>query len=455
MRKVSRSLVAGVAVAVFSIALPRVALAHGIGGRLDLPVPLEFFLVGAGVVLVASFVALAVLWPRPRLQDGPSYDSAQLKVTAPPLRAALGLIGLLSLLAVIGQIVPSIAGMERDPTRPTIAPVMVWVVFWLVVPFAAALIGDWYTDLNPWRAIGKLLGVSEKPDVVHRTGLWPATIIFIGFTWLELVSPRSGDPAVLGFAALGYTFLMIAAMGYAGREAGLQSFDAFTSYNRLISAISPLGRDATGRIVWRGWLRSLTVIPEWPGLWVFVVAMIGTVSYDGASGTDWFATMTGGIGDNTAGRTLLLVASVIVIGAGYLAACWVAGRLSEVATTAVHVAQRFAHTLVPIALAYAVAHYFTLVIFEGQQLLAAISDPFGLGWDLFGTAGRRIEFFISNTDVVWYIQVASIVVGHVLGVVLAHDRALEDFGRDAVKSQYAMLVLMIGLTTLGLLILSG
>ena len=117
--------------------------------------------------------------------------------------------------------------------------------------------------------------------------------------------------------------------------------------------------------------------------------------------------------------------------------------------------QRFAHTLVPIALAYAVAHYFTLVIFEWQQLFAAISDPFGLGWDLFGTADRRVNFFIVSSQPIWYFQVASIVVGHVLGVTLAHDRALADFGRDAVRSQYAMLVLMVGLTTLGLTILAG
>jgi hypothetical protein len=119
------------------------------------------------------------------------------------------------------------------------------------------------------------------------------------------------------------------------------------------------------------------------------------------------------------------------------------------------VAQRFAHTLVPIGLAYAVSHYLTLILFEGQQVIAAISDPFGLGWDLFGTAGYRVEFFIRSSTPIWLVQVAFIVGGHLVGVVLAHDRSLQDFGRDAARSQYAMLVLMIALTSLGLVILSG
>ena len=118
-------------------------------------------------------------------------------------------------------------------------------------------------------------------------------------------------------------------------------------------------------------------------------------------------------------------------------------------------AARFAHTLVPIAFAYAFAHYFTLILFEGQLLISSLSDPFGLGWDLFGTAGRMVDFFLTPVAV-WYVQVLAIVTGHVLGVVLAHDRALADYPAErAVRSQYAMLGLMVALTGLGLVILAG
>jgi hypothetical protein len=451
---IQRILTVGGAGSALLLLTPDIALAHGIGGRLDLPVPLEFFIVGAASVLVLTFAALAILWPHPRLQDGPRYAPHRLVGQVLPVVAGLGV---LALLLVIGQALVLLLGLEVVTARPSVAPVTVWVVFWLVVPFASAAVGDWYTDLNPWRALagGLRLGTTERPGLLETVGVWPAAGTLLAFTWLELVHPQSGSPALLGVAALVYTLLVLAVMDYAGKETGLAVFDAFTPYNRLISSIAPLGRDHEGRMVWRGWLRSLPSLPEWPGLWAFVVVMIGTVSYDGASGTGWFGRLAGSLPGSIPGRTVLLLLSVLAIAAAYWLACLAAARLGEGDWTPVRVAQRFAHTLVPIALAYAVAHYATLVVFEGQQILAAVSDPFALGWDLFGTAGRSVDFFITATEPIWYFQVASIVGGHLLGVVLAHDRAIADFGAGAVRSQYAMLVLMVALTILGLVILAG
>lgn len=436
------------------LSVPSVALGHGIGGRLDLPVPLSYFVVGAGVVLVISFVALAILWPEPRLHVGPLHQPARLTVRRGWVLPSLGLIGLF---LVIGQLVPPLLGLETDPTRPSIAPVLVWVVFWLVIPFAGALIGDWYTDINPWRSLasGVRTGRAERVGLLDRLGVWPAVVALLAFTWLELVYPGSGSPVVLGTASLAYSLFLMGAMVYAGRETGLAVFDAFTPYNRLISAISPLGRRADGRLVWRGWLRALTVLPAWPGLAALVVTAIGTVTYDGASATQSFGRSMGDFGQTMLGETLLLIGCVLAVGVAYWIASWAAARMIGGEWTAPKVAARFAHTLVPIALAYAVAHYLTLIVFEGQQLISAISDPFALGWDLFGTAERKVDFFITAAEPVWYAQVAVIVTGHVLGVVLAHDRALHDFGTEAVRSQYAMLLLMVALTTLGLLILAG
>ncbi len=443
------TLIAGVV-----LGFPSVAMAHGIGGRLDLPVPLSYFIVGAGVVLIITFIGLAVLWPEPRLQEGPRDEAARLTVRRGWVLPTLGVIGLV---LVIGQLIPPLFGLETDPTRPTIAPVLVWVVFWLVVPFAGAVIGDWYTDINPWRSLARVLrvGRGERTGLLDTLGVWPAAIVLVAFTWLELVSPDSGDPVTLGTAALVYTLAMLAAMGYAGRETGLAVFDGFTPYNRLLSAISPVGRRGDGRLVWRGWLRALTVLPAWRGLPAFVVVAIGTVTYDGASATESFRSFMGDFGQTMFGETVLLIGCVLAIGAAYWIASWAAARMVGGAWTTSRVAMRFAHTLVPIALAYALAHYMTLILFEGQQLIAAVSDPFALGWDLFGTADRKVDFFITAAEPVWYAQVAVIVTGHVLGVILAHDRALGDFGTEAVRSQYAMLLLMVALTTLGLLILAG
>ena len=429
-------------------------VAHGIGGRSDLPIPLAVLVTGAAAVLLITFLALGLLWTRPRFQDGPRYEGRGLRVPIGWLLAGLGLAGLL---LVVGQLVPPLMGVERVSTRATAAPVLVWVVAWLVIPFGSALVGNWYADLNPWRTLARLfdIGNQERIGLPYTLGLWPASVVFVAFVWFELVSPRAGDPNALGLAALGYSLFLLIAMATTGRETGLALFDFLTPYNRLISAISPLGRNRHGEVVWRGWLRSLAVVPELPGLWLFAVVMIATVSYDGAAGTTWFRTITGNLGDTTIGRTFLLLATVNVVALAYYSACVVASSSSGGKWTSHRVAQRFAHTLVPIALAYAVSHYFTLILFEGQQLIAVVSDPFGLGWDLFGTADYRVRFFIRTSTPVWLSQVAFIVGGHLAAVVLAHDRALQDFGEGAARSQYAMLVLMIALTGLALLILSG
>lgn len=451
----TRRLGVATALAVLLLALfPTTALAHGIGGRLDLPVPLSYFLVAAGLVLVVSFVALAVMWPTPRLQDGPHE-----RVVAGRIRGTwvLSLLGLIGLVLVVGQLFPPLFGLERDASRPTIAPVLVWVDFWLVIPFVGALVGNWYRHINPWRTIarGLRLGRSERLWLFDRVGLWPAAILFVAFAWMELISGSSGSPVALGVAALGYTLAQVGYVAYAGVETGLGTADLFTPYNRMISSISPLGRGSGGELVWRGWLRALPALPSWKGFPVFVVAAIGTVTFDGASNTQLVKDIAGGMTESKWGKTLLLLGFIAVIGLAYWLASASAARLVGGAWDASRVASRFAHSLVPIALAYALAHYLTLVLFEGQQLIAAISDPFGLGWDLFGTAGWKVDFFIATPEPVWYAQVAIIVVGHLMGVVLAHDRALADFGREAVRSQYAMLLLMVSLTILGLSVLAA
>ncbi len=432
------------------LALPAPALAHGIGGRRDLPVPVEFFVVGAAVVLVASFAALAVLWPRPRWQDPPPGRA----IDAPWLGTAskvLTFAGVAGLAAVV------VSGAFAGLGRSNLAPVLVWVYFWLVIPFASALVGNVWRFLNPWRALAEWGGIGEveRPELLARVGVWPAATAFVAFTWLELVWPDSAKPTTLAIAAIVYTFWALGVAGYAGRETGMVVGEAFTTYNGLLAAIAPLGRGADGGLVWRGWLRRLPHVALRPGLVAFVVAMIGTVTYDGLSATQGWRDLVGDLAAEEWFGTVALVGTVAAVGAGYWVASWAAAKLSGSDVTAAAVARSFAHTLVPIAFAYAFAHYFTLVAFEGQLLIPALSDPLGRGWDLLGTSDHQVNFFLSS-NVVWYVQVATIVGGHVAGVVLAHDRALADFGPvRGVRTQYAMLGLMVVLTMLGLVLLSS
>jgi hypothetical protein len=453
-----RSLTAA-AFTVVAWSIPGVALAHGIGGRQDLPVPLSVFIAAASVVLVVSFVVLALLWPAPRLQD-PVEALEMNGVWRRPANALLATVGMIGLVLVV---VGGWAGIDNSSKNP--ASVLVFVDWWLVVPFLAALVIDTYAVVNPWGRLLRWLGVGDGPS---QRGYEPAVLVLLGFTWLELVSPRQG-PRVLALATIAYLAYLVV-MGYVhGRTAVAESYDGFAVYTRLFGSMSSLAIDAEGRWWRRSWLRGLTSLPERSGLDMVAVAMIGTVTYDGAKSStfwsdaivtplvsllpDWSpAVLSAVIG------TVGMLGIVGLIGIGYRIACFGAARLGGSSMRASQVSLRFAHTLIPIAFAYAFAHYFTLILFEGQLLISTLSDPLGRGWDLFGTADRPVSYSLLGQSGawVWYVQVAVIVIGHVAGVVLAHDRALADFaGPKAVRSQYAMLAMMIGLTGLGLTLLAA
>jgi hypothetical protein len=203
-----------------------------------------------------------------------------------------------------------------------------------------------------------------------------------------------------------------------------------------------------------------------PGTVAFVAVMIGTVTFDGFSqGRLWddFSVELAGALDGIVGldaaaklvATLGLLLGVAVVGGFYRLG--IAGARSVGGDIgAAELRRAFVHTLVPIAMVYVAAHYLTFLLFEGQATLYLASDPLGRGWDLFGTADRAIDFTFLSQNATWYVQVAFVVVGHVAALVLAHDRALALY-RDpklAVRSQYWMLAVMVGFTSLALWLLA-
>ena len=412
--------------------------------------PLTYFLVGAVAVLIATFLALLLLWRRPRLQN--EIPIRRLPVAG--WRLITALFRVMGLLALAIVVLTGVFGPDNSVRNP--APVLVWVVFWLVVPFAAAVIGDLYRLFDPWGSLARWADLGGSDPSSPRWGVWPAVVLFLGFVWLELISPYSADPRVLALVMVVLGGLLLAAAHRFGIEKGLGSFDPFGLYNRVISALSPIVLDPTGGPGWRGWLRGLPNLPIVPGTTAFVLLLIGAVTFDGLSATNWYDTAFGTWGGSLVGETLLLLVTVGLLGLVYWLACGAVSRLATPGWTGISVARRFAHTLVPIAFAYAFAHYFTLIVFEGQLVMSSLSDPFGRGWNLLGQANRPVNFAVLSPYAIWWIQVTAIVVGHMGGVLLAHDRALHDFpGVAAGRSQYVMLMLMVGLTGLGLVILAA
>jgi hypothetical protein len=187
----------------------------------------------------------------------------------------------------------------------------------------------------------------------------------------------------------------------------------------------------------------------------FVIIMISAVAFHGMSAAPWFESAFGGFGRSTAGATLLLLVTVGVVGGSYLMTCRFVARQVGAESSTGSVARRFVHALVPVAFAYAFSHYFTAVVFEGQLIFSTISDPFGLGWDLFGTVRRPVDFTILSPTAVWWIQVATIVVGHLAALILTHDRSLHDLAGPAyVRSRYGLLGFFAFLAGAGLTILA-
>jgi hypothetical protein len=402
-------------------------------------------------VLIAGFFVLAARWPSPRWQSGTQIKRMKLPGWA-WIVAALRVMGIAGLVLVV---LTGVVGPPNSVRNP--GPVLVWVGFWLVVPFAGAFLGDIYRLLSPWGSLSALLGThlarSRRPT--ESWGVWPATIAFSGFIWFEMIYPNPTHPRHLAIAAVVYTALLLGIGEWLGRWRAIEQFDAFGTYNRLISAISPLDLDSERGPGWRGWLRQLPDVPDLPGVTTFVIIVIGSVAFHGISAASWFASAFGGFGQSLAGRTLFLLITIGIVGTAYWVTCRYVARQSGEGSSTGRVARRFIHCLVPIGFAYAFSHYFTAIVFEGQLILSTVSDPFGRGWNLFGTALRPVDFTVLSSTSVWWIQVSAIAVGHLAALILVHDRSLLDLaGPASVRGRYGLLGLITLLAVGGITILA-
>ena len=435
------------------------AWAHGIGGRRDLPVPEWLFVFGAMTALIVSFAALSTLWREPRFEhraERPARDSwIQRVLTNRTLQWIVRIAALLFFL-----IVASASSMRAGP-RDTIGPIVVFDWFWVGLPILSAIVGDVWATLSPFDTIGRLLALDDDEGRTPRPypaswGLWPAAIQLFLFVWIELVDPFGGLAGSLGIVIVAYTLVQIAGMHVFGRRAWIEHAEAFSVYLGLIAKIAPFARDEKGRVTLRPPLAGLARVPPRPGLLAVVMVGLGSTTYDGASRSQWWVTWTAGVGGLA--RPIVFTAGLIAV-IGLVIMAYVVAMLAaaRVADRDWHpLAVRFAPSIVPIVLAYVIAHYFSFLLLEGQIGLIRLSDPFGQGWDLFGTADWAVNYVLLTPELIWYVQVAAIVIGHVGGVILAHDRAIASFEPSvAVRTQYALLAVMVLFTATGLLILSG
>jgi hypothetical protein len=454
--------------------------AHALVARQDLPIPAWMFAWGASIVLIVSFVALSAAWRKPRFEEEhwrPFGAGLSRALLSWPLQVLCGAVGVF-LFGV--AVYAGLRGTEA-PDR-NFALTFFFVTVWLGFPLFSVLLGDVFRPFNPWRAVGRVAGAGFRAIAGQRPahlaypeflGRWPAAVGLIAFVWLEVVYGGSGgvavglDPHTVAVAALLYSGYALAMMVLFGVEVWCERGEVFSVYFGMFSQLGCFGVE-DGRLGRRWPLAAATRWATLPGSAAVVIASIATTSFDGAqegafksaieSCFEWFVDR--GVGLLTAQRlTDTIFMLLCFAGVGLVYMLGVRGmRTVRGAPSLAKLRVGFAHTLIPIALAYLIAHYFSFFVFQEQaQFTYLLSDPLGTATtDLFGTASSGVDYTVLTANTIWYVQVGALIVGHVLGLTLAHDRALAywpDY-RQASRSQYWMLAVMVTFTCFGLYLLS-
>lgn len=490
--------------------VPAAAHAHGFGQRYDLPLPLSLYLSGTAAAIVLSFVVVGVFVRRaPRTDGYPSLDLRRHPLGR--LIASRGLSRVLALIALSVAIVTVLAGFlgNQNPYQ-NIAPTLVWIIGWVGLICISAFIGNLWAVINPWRTLFDLAAFVHRRtrrnnDFSRRTpypetlGVWPAFALLLAFAWIELVYPSPAVPAHIGWMLVGYSVITWTGMAVFGRETWLRHGELFSVVFGLFARFAPTearvldpticascaercggasGRcidcyDCLSRAGAQQWTLALRPFgaglldrrPVSTSMTAFVLLVLATVLYDGVLGTpEWteiehsLVALAPGLGNGAVItiRTIGLVVFWALFFGAYLAVNAIMSVMVAHRRSMWDSARSLALTLVPIAIAYSLAHYLTYLLIQGQYIVPLLSDPFGYGWDLFGTAGYRVDVGVVGARFAWYAAVTAIVLGHVAAVYLAHTRSIQMSAtrRDALWSQVPLTALMVAYTFVSLSILA-
>jgi hypothetical protein len=451
---------------IFATFFPTAAFAHASDNGHILLLPTGYYLVGGAFAVAISFLALALLPPG-------TLDRFWRRCL-PLLSFGDGLRTAVSLLSFAGFAILVAAGFwgSRDPLSNPL-PLTIWTLLWAGFTLLQGLFGDLWSWLNPWygpwRLVSTLFG--KRPDsggrLLDRLGLWPAFMLFLAFAWFELVYPAPDDPARLALAAGGYWLVSFIAMLVFGYEDWSRRGEFLSVFLAMVARFAPLERKG-GKLFlcWPG-AKLMDSAPLPASGVAFVLLALSSVSFDGLAKTFFWLGQFGVNPLEYPGRTALmsigtfgLVVIFLALAALFLLAVIAGQKLAGGDVPFSRAAGLLVWSIVPIALAYHIAHYLTALLVDGQYAIAALSDPFARGWDLFGTAGMEVSAGIvagaQSAWWLWNVQAGAIIAGHVLAVLVAHSLAWRlhgDAGR-AVFSQAPLTLLMIAYTVFGLWLLA-
>ncbi|MGE0502607.1 MAG: hypothetical protein AB7I79_17945 [Rhizobiaceae bacterium] len=453
------------AVAAAVVLRPEIALAHASDRGFVLLLPTGYYVAGGAAAVAASFIALAFL----PAGFAERYRSA--RIALPRLPKSLRIWTSLGGLLVAAILITAGFWGSRDPLSNPL-PLTVWTLMWIALTLFQGLIGDLWRWINPLYAPSRLAAaLNGRPEgfleLPKDMGWWPAIILFLAFAWFELVYPAPDDPYRLANAALVYFLLNLVACGTFGFDQWSRRGECLGAFWTLIARFAPIGREEQGRMTLSlpgARLADGEALPASGAL--FLLLALASVSFDGLSRTFFWLAANGYNPLEFPGRTALiptnttgLVSAFLLLSAAFLL-CVAAGERLAGHKRLFPPAGLLVWSIVPIALAYHLAHYLTSFLVNGQYALVALSDPFSLGWNLFGTATMQVTPGVvmgaESAWVLWNLQAGAIIVGHVLAVLAAHTIAqkMHASNEAAAVSQIPLTMLMIGYTVLGLWLLS-
>ena len=401
---------------------------HGIGSVGDLPIPFETVLNVSAWVIILTFVFLKISWKKSVL--------VQKEVIVEQRQPWLGKIFGVFILSLL--ILPGLIGNEEAKT--SITPLIIWVFLWIGVPVLGLVFGDIYSKFNP-------LSIIPSPEKKPST-VWFAAALFLGLTWFELVWRKPGNPTHIGIVFI-LLMLITTVTRIIFSKASIE-VDPLHLLHHLYAKL----RFTLSKPIYKNMLENIANLSNFKGMEYFILLMIGTVTYDGLRGTTFWYNLFGSSTLDITFSTFAFFGINIVIIGSYRFACWFALKVSGEKQDLNNISLLFGHTMLPIAFAYHVTHYLSLLLYESQTILYRLNDPYGIGWNLFGINDVSINYFLTPVAL-WGIQVFVTLAGHMLSVVLAHDLAIKLFGhQQSDKTQYIFLLITVGLTLQALFVLS-
>ena len=401
---------------------------HGVVNVGDLPIPFDMVLNASALVVVITFVYLKISWKESIVVPSKEIFEDRQNIIGKIFGATI----------LFFLIAPGIVGNESSKTSVT--PLILWVFLWIGVPTLGLLFGDVYAKFNPLNLV-KIS--SNKPRSVYVS-----CFLFLGLTWFELVWREPGNP--LNIASV-FIILFV----------GVNLIRYF--YKKSIIEVDPLLllhylyrklKLFNSKPYFRSLINNIGNLAKLNGIEYFILLMIGTVTYDGLRETTFWYNQFGEQINNTWFSTIMFLSMNLGTIIFYRFACYFAIKVGGSELKLNEVSKLFGHTMLPIAFAYHITHYLTLLLFETQTFIYRLNDPIGTGLNLFNVREPEINYFIEPI-IIWGIQVAVTLLGHMLSVVLAHDLAVKLFGhQQSDKTQYIFLFITVALTLQALFVLS-